>query len=263
MASKARDVSSDAAITLDRCPHCDSWVIISDGTCVSCGGDTTGSADDAAVGRHEGRWDGTPPDQVAAIEKRNNAVARRYVGAFASLALLGVLSVTAVPSLKVMNGNSQAAVQANELVESLQHARALAAEYRQPVRICPLAEREGTQTCGHHATAWTQGWIVYVDGTRDGQLDTRARPCTGEAASGDCIERIQRPDTSGLTLTASPSLGNQITFRPSGRPEQRGAISVCSSLAGVRPRVISLSATGRVGAAAGATSHRCASESAG
>jgi type IV fimbrial biogenesis protein FimT len=74
-----------------------------------------------------------------------------------TLAVIGVIAVIGVPSLKAMLENNRVTTQTNRLVSSIHLARSEAVKRNEEVKLCPL----GTGTvCGQD---WSKGWQVVTN----------------------------------------------------------------------------------------------------
>ena len=136
-----------------------------------------------------------------------------------------VLVVSTRSVLAVVVGESRGAI-AKALVESIDFARAEAAQRRSPVSICGLEPRDATASPGlvHCAAAglpWQAGWIVYGDDNLNGELDD------GEAVLQ--VVRAAQPTVHPDGELAAPGA---VTFRPIG------------TLASATPRRLLLSVEG-------------------
>lgn len=111
-----------------------------------------------------------------------------------TVAVIALLAVVAAPAMNGLVNNSRAVGQAEELVASLQLARAEAVRRNARVTICPSTDGS---TCAS-STTWTR-WIVH------GMDNTAATP----------VDDVIRDNTSsGSVQVSGPAAG--IVFRPSG-----------------------------------------------
>lgn len=124
-----------------------------------------------------------------------------------TVAVIGVLAVIAAPSMLAMINNSRLTAQTEELVASLQLARAEAVRRNARVTVC--ASSNGT-TCAS-STSWTR-WIAH------GMDNTAATPVD---------DVIFDNASSGSATVSGPAAG--IVFRPSGLIDSQQQIGVSMS----------------------------------
>lgn len=145
-----------------------------------------------------------------------------------TIAIAAILVSLAVPSFQNLIVNNRLTTQANELVADLNVARSEAIKRGQRVSICPS---NNATSCT--ATPWTDGRLIFVDGSTAGTVD-----------GTDQILRSQPALTGNLSL-ASAGFGGAayIQYVSSGTTGSAGTFTLCRS--GFVGRVISVSATGR------------------
>lgn len=175
-----------------------------------------------------------------------------------TLAIVGILLMVGLPSLKTTMQGNQLVAATNELLSALHVARSEAIKLNSRVSICATAG-DGTTDCA--GSDWSKGWVVFVDGAGDdpGDLKHSGNPCA--ALGTDCLLRIHDAFTDPLlTVSGIDPGGNAIssfTFTSRGLPKtsagssQSGNFSVCSfdssdNVLGSRAVVLSLSGRVRV-----------------
>ena len=173
-----------------------------------------------------------------------------------TLAIVGVLLVVGVPSLKTFMQGSQLIATTNELLSAFHIARSEAVKSNARVTIC--SSSDGT-SCSN-STNWRAGWIVFV--ASSGDLAGAAAACTG-AADEDCLLRVHGAITDPLLSVSGVDSNNpnsnvptitSFTFTPRGLPtaagvSQAGIFSICSFDDGdneLNSRAVVLSLSGRV-----------------
>lgn len=131
------------------------------------------------------------------------------------LALLTGLAVTGFSQLRHQQRlHSQAEVFWNSLIL----ARSQALLHQQHVTLCTAF---GAGQCDG-AAAWHDGWLVFVDGNRNGLRDD------GE------ILLLQQAPSQGLRITGNSTVNHWIGYGPDGRSEslsgafQAGTVSLCA-----------------------------------
>lgn len=138
--------------------------------------------------------------------------------------LILVLSTRSV--LAVVVGESRQGV-SQPVLESLEFARAEAAQRRSPVALCGLDARDvaaasGLVRCSAAGAAWQNGWIVYGDDNLNGELD-----------DGEAVLRVVRQSQPIVVPDGEFSTSSAVTFRPMG------------TLASITPRRLLLSVDGK------------------
>lgn len=131
-----------------------------------------------------------------------------------TVAIVAVLAAVAMPSLREMMENNRLTALNNQLVSSLNYARAEAVERNYPVTVCVRnAEGSGCATEG----GFENGWIVFVDCANFGVVDTAG--CNYGAGNTNAAEDIlldTAPDFTGITVTGSNSITPIIRYKPNG-----------------------------------------------
>lgn len=168
-----------------------------------------------------------------------------------TMAIVGILLVVGVPSLKTFMQGNQLIAASNELVSALHVARSEAIKLNSRVSICESSDGTSCTTTGD----WSNGWIVFVDA--NGDLVNIGAPCA--ALNNDCLLRIHGAFAdSQLSVSGIDANKNAITsftFTARGMPKdtvgisQSGAFSVCSfdsSNTVIGSRAVVLSLSGRV-----------------
>ena len=170
-----------------------------------------------------------------------------------TLAIISILLIVGLPSLKTFLQSNQLVAASNELVAGFNIARSEAIKLNTSVTICESSDGETCATTGD----WENGWIVFVDG---GETQTGAEDaCT--AVGEDCLLRVHAAfnddqlTLSGVDAANATTVINSVTFNARGLPRdttgsaQSSRFSVCS-LDGVGgtidSRAVVLSLSGRV-----------------
>jgi type IV fimbrial biogenesis protein FimT len=155
---------------------------------------------------------------------------------FVALSVAAILLAVATPSLASFFRTNRLAAASNELVVSLQVARAEAARRGRDVSVCRSTDGA---TCAN-STAWAAGWIVFQDANSSG-----AAAPTG---AGSELIRVFDPLDTSLAL-AGPD--THVRFRPNGSIDTTGSAEqtftvTVEGCSGMQKRRISLSRLGRV-----------------
>jgi len=116
-----------------------------------------------------------------------------------AMAVTGVALSLAVPSMNSAITGQRSATAINSLVGTLYLARSTATTRNQPVTLCP--SDDGLR-CSD--SAWAQGWIVFVDPSRQRQPGTEGLLATEAGLPGSM--RLE-----------SPEFPRFLTYRPNGQ----------------------------------------------
>jgi len=170
-----------------------------------------------------------------------------------TVAVVAVLLVVGVPSLKTFMQTNRLISSTNDLISALHIARTEAIKNNARVSIC---ESSNGKTCGNTGN-WRTGWIVFIDS--NGDLANTGAPCA--APNTDCLLRIHDAfDDTELSISgvdANAAAISSFTFTSRGLPKQvngtaqSGTFSICTfdssdNVIGSRAVVLSLSGRARV-----------------
>jgi type IV fimbrial biogenesis protein FimT len=108
-----------------------------------------------------------------------------------TIALAGILTAVAAPSMSKMIRANRVQTEASALMNDLQFARTEAVKRGSGVTVCPSSD--GATCLG--TNSWQSGWIVFNDDNSSGTVDT----------STDKVLRARKTFTSNDTAAASPS----------------------------------------------------------
>ncbi|PCJ85409.1 MAG: hypothetical protein COA54_11165 [Thiotrichaceae bacterium] len=172
-----------------------------------------------------------------------------------TMAIIGILLVVAVPSLKAFMQGNQLIATSNDLVSALYIARSEAIRLESRVTICESSN--GTSCLATGTGDWKNGWIVFVDA--NGDLAGTGAPCT--ALNTDCLLRSHGAITDALLSVTGINAGgvslSSLTFTSRGLPRavsgtsQTAVFSVCSfddsnNVIGSRAVLVSLPGRARI-----------------
>ncbi|HSC06188.1 MAG TPA: GspH/FimT family pseudopilin [Steroidobacteraceae bacterium] len=166
------------------------------------------------------------------------------------LAVVGVIMGFAVPNFSLYIRNGRLTSAANDLLASVTMARTEAIKRQLPVGICATDNPNATPpVCsGATATAWRNGWVVWVDADNDWVPDN--------VANEPVLDRHPALDT---TLTVRSNNSRRIRYLSTGFSSAAGPfgantnnIAICDArgtqltMAGVSSaRALRITATGR------------------
>jgi type IV fimbrial biogenesis protein FimT len=151
-----------------------------------------------------------------------------------TMVTVAVIAITAsmfVPAMQTFVANNRLISVANGLVSDLSLARSEAIRRAATVTVC-----QSTSGTGCNNSAWTSGWIVFVDVNGSGSVDT-----------GDTILKISRGTSNTLATVAQGgfSTAGYVQFNSSGESNSgTGTFTVCQSK--YNTQQITVSGTGRV-----------------
>jgi len=98
------------------------------------------------------------------------------------LAILGILSMVAVPSMNNMIRDARLSAQTDMLIQTLNTARLEAVKQRTNMTVCPAANPDSDAACSANAADWANGIMVWdgaaitqrIQGKREMTLDSNA-----------------------------------------------------------------------------------------
>lgn len=171
---------------------------------------------------------------------RTSARGFTLVELLVTVALLAILLTLAAPSFTAMMRNNRMLALSNELVASLNFARAEAVKRAANVTVCKTADAAAANPVCTTSGEWGSGWLVFVD---DG--------ITGVVDGTDLRLQVAQPDGGDARITGDASFADYVFYNSRGAVGNGtgGAITLC--LAGIR-RDIAVNATGRVKVSPGA-----------
>ena len=148
--------------------------------------------------------------------------------------ILAILVTVSAPAIRDMVLNGRLTSQATELMADLAMARSESSRRGVRVAICKNATGGTANTACSTTSAWTDGWLMFVDTNNDGSL-------TG----GETLLRVHQALPAGTTLTATPA-ANFVQARPSGNITPAGTVfKMCDTRTGNVGRTVTIAATGR------------------
>ncbi len=143
-----------------------------------------------------------------------------------TVTIVAILAAAATPSLREMMENNRLTALNNQLVSTLNYARAEAVKRNQNVNMC-VRKADGSGCSTTASDGFDKGWLVLVE------------------TSGEILLDVA-PDTNGVTITNSDlTTPQQVSYRPMGK--SKNAATFTLALAGVnRYQVVIALNTGRV-----------------
>ena len=156
-----------------------------------------------------------------------------------TIAVIGITLAFASPNIVSFIQNYRITTQTNNLLADLQLARNNSVS--QGVRVGVCASTDGATCSG---SDWSAGRIVFTDANGNGAVD----------AATDAVLRVTEALSSGNTIIATNlSTAGLIQFRPSGLASGvaggGASFKLCDTRTGVFGRTVTVTPTGRAGAA--------------
>jgi type IV fimbrial biogenesis protein FimT len=137
-----------------------------------------------------------------------------------ALAIAALLIVLALPLYGDWIAESQMMNYARDLSTSMNEARSEAIKRGTRVNLCKSANRSTCAAAGD----WAQGFVVYVDHDRDGQLD-----------GGESALRVVAPASPGISARGNRPIADYVSYTSLGTARmlngalQMGTLTVCRS----------------------------------
>jgi type IV fimbrial biogenesis protein FimT len=151
----------------------------------------------------------------------------------ATLAVAAILATIAAPAVTSMIMTNRLTTIANDLLADLATARSESMKRRGRVTICKNATGPTADTVCNTGSAWSDGWLVFVDTNSNGALD-----------AGETLLRVHQALPLGVTV-AITGFTDFVQARPVGTITPLGSFKLCDSRAGDFGRLITISPTGR------------------
>ncbi|MFC3816504.1 GspH/FimT family pseudopilin [Lysobacter sp. GCM10012299] len=157
---------------------------------------------------------------------RSNPERQRRIAGFSLIELmitvvvLGVVMGIAIPSFRYVHNSGRITAPSNELVASIQLARAEAMRRNARVVMCSSANN----TSCSNSSSWA-GWIVFADTDRDGTVD-----------AGETIIKAFTVAAPATVTSSSNVTQGKLVFRSDGFPRNTGGtllqakIGVCAAV---------------------------------
>jgi len=157
-----------------------------------------------------------------------------------TVGVIGITAAIAYPSFEAYLANSRLVTSTNDLVASMQLARAEAIKRGVTTVLCRSANPgAAAPTCGGTANNWSTGWLIY------------ALPDTGAErnydSATDTLIRTGAGAQKGVTIT-SDSTGNAwLAYKRDGTLNETASAdyAVCDGRGASQGRLVSVSLTGR------------------
>jgi len=164
-----------------------------------------------------------------------------------TVAIVVIGLAIAVPSFREIILNNRQAIQINELLGSLNLARAEAVKRGLRTAVCKGSAAPGCETTtagccdttsptATNRNGWEQGWFVFVDTNEDSNLNNDA---------GDFLIQRSDPLPEGTTLRGNTLVEDRVIFNGRGGSGSAGSLTLCDSREETEARGIVIQGSGR------------------
>ncbi len=158
-----------------------------------------------------------------------------------SIAVMGIMAATAIPSLTNFIKNSRQSSSLINLRSDLYLARSAAIKYNHYVVICP--SNKGNDNCSGSAD-WENGWMVFVDINKDGECKSSDGKCED---GGKIIKTGEGITSTDLKIRGYKHRNYKIRYDPEGFSYAfNGTIVACDDRGTEKARGLVINNTGRV-----------------
>lgn len=146
-----------------------------------------------------------------------------------SLAVVALVLSLGTPALQELALNARRSSTLNNFITDVQYARSEAQSRNRPIVLC---QSHDGKHCGHSASDYINGWIVFED--------------------HDAVTPIQRETDEDLLRISEPRIDGTVTanraafiFRPFPRRSTNGTVLFCDTRGITASRSVTVSYTGR------------------
>lgn len=143
-----------------------------------------------------------------------------------TLTVVAILASVAAPSLRDMLTSNRLTAANNQLVSTINYARAEAVKRVYNVVLC-VRNSDGSDCTSNSGDSYENGWIVFVDCNTNSTPDTATNVCDtngdGVSDAPEAILADTKPNlTSGMTIVGSSGLEQKIGYKPNGNASKSG-----------------------------------------
>jgi type IV fimbrial biogenesis protein FimT len=178
-------------------------------------------------------------------DMRQGSLGFTLVELMITLALTAIVLVLGVPAMRDMIQNNRQAVGINDILVSLNLARAEAVRRGAATVMC-ISDGADPPDCDSASNAWEDGWILFVDGDNDGT--TGGLDANGDEdwdRGEDWLLRAHAALSEGTTLRGNTNVARTIRYNPRGFSGSAGTLRLCDSRGPEAARGVVISNTGR------------------
>lgn len=160
------------------------------------------------------------------------------IEAMVTIAILGIVTAIAAPSVAALMASNRLSSSANETLGAMMLARSEAFRTGRQVVVCKSSD---SSSCSASAS-WADGWIVFVDDDASG-----ARNGT------EVVLRAGAP-VKGVSASGESGAGDAVIYTPRGSlTVASGAPKIVFGISGYKRRELQFTPTGRVSVVVGST----------
>ena len=169
-----------------------------------------------------------------------------------TLAVVGILSTVAVPSIRNIIKDHRLSGYTNDLIGDMNYARSEALKRSSPVTICKTTNPQAASPACDSTAAdlWTAGRIIFVDTNNNGVINSSEQILRLRQALEDNRSNIKGDGTStGGTANYITFLGDGTTSllpQTTTPPIQERYVAVCDDRGATQVRTVAIGVAGRV-----------------
>lgn len=151
---------------------------------------------------------------------RNAGRGFTFIEIMIALVVFGVLLTTVLPAYRDWIAAQQLANHAHFIADTFDLARSEAIKHGYRVNVCKTADRRRCADAG----GWEQGWILFVDENRSGQVD-----------DDTIVLRREGPAGNGITMHGNRPVEDYVSYTSLGHARllsgalQMGTFVICKS----------------------------------
>jgi type IV fimbrial biogenesis protein FimT len=152
--------------------------------------------------------------------RRNMACGFTFIEVMIALVVFGVLLTTALPAYRDWIAAQQLANHAHFIADTFDLARSEAIKHGYRVNVCKTRDRRRCADVG----GWEQGWILFVDEDRSGQVD-----------DDTIVLHREGPAGNGITMHGNRPVEDYVSYTSLGHARllsgalQMGTFVICKS----------------------------------
>ena len=170
--------------------------------------------------------------------RKSLAAGFTIVEAMVTIAILGILTAIAAPSMTALIASNRLSSSANETLSAMMLARSEALRTARQVVVCKSSD---SSSCSASAS-WADGWIVFVDDDASGARN-----------GAEVVLRAGGP-AKGVSVSGEAGVESSVTYTSRGSlTVAGGAPKIVFGISGQKQRELQFTPTGRVSVVVGGT----------